>query len=239
MNNKENMSTENNKISIGKILFTFLYILIFPALLLFLSGDWFWTEGLIFSLWFLILCYTTIIYLYRKDPALLNERYKKPGSGNQKGWDTYVVMGLVIGFISWIIIMPLDAHRYNWSSMNSLWLKICGGIALLLSFFFFLRSYIDNTFLSPLVRIQSDRKHQVISTGVYGFVRHPMYLAGSLLFIGTPMLLGSLYGLAIGVLVIVLLAFRIIGEEKMLLNELEGYDTYKFKVKYRLIPFIW
>jgi len=216
-----------------------LYILIFPALLLFLSGDWFWTEGLIFSLWFLILCYTTIIYLYRKDPALLNERYKKPGSGNQKGWDTYVVMGLVIGFISWIIIMPLDAHRYNWSSMNSLWLKICGGIALLLSFFFFLRSYIDNTFLSPLVRIQSDRKHQVISTGVYGFVRHPMYLAGSLLFIGTPMLLGSLYGLAIGVLVIVLLAFRIIGEEKMLLNELEGYDTYKFKVKYRLIPFIW
>jgi len=239
MNNKENMSTENNKISIGKILFTFLYILIFPALLLFLSGDWFWTEGIIFSIWFLILCYTTIIYLYRKDPALLNERYKKPGSGNQKGWDTYVVMGLVIGFISWIIIMPLDAHRYNWSSMNSLWLKICGGIALLLSFFFFLRSYIDNTFLSPLVRIQSDRKHQVISTGVYGFVRHPMYLAGSLLFIGTPMLLGSLYGLAIGVLVIVLLAFRIIGEEKMLLNELEGYDTYKFKVKYRLIPFIW
>jgi protein-S-isoprenylcysteine O-methyltransferase Ste14 len=223
----------------GKVIFTLIYILIFPALILFLSGDWFWTEGWIFGIWFTVLCFSTIIYLYRKDPALLEERYKKPGDGNQKGWDKYVVYGLVIAFVSWIIIMPLDAKRYVWSMPFPLAIKILGGIELLISFFLFFRSFTDNTFLSALVRIQSERKQQVVTTGVYGFVRHPMYLGGALLFLGTPMLLGSLFGIIIGVLVLFLLAGRIIGEEKMLMNELEGYDDYKKKVKYRLIPFVW
>jgi protein-S-isoprenylcysteine O-methyltransferase Ste14 len=233
------MNEKNAKLTIGKIVFTFIYILIFPALLLFLSGDWCWVEGWLFCVWFTALCFITIIYLYRKDPALLSERYKQPGTANQKGWDTYVVYGLLIGFITWIIIMPLDAKRFEWSAFFPIWLKIIGGIELLFSFFFFFRSYSDNTFLSPLVRIQAERKHQVVSTGVYSFVRHPMYLGGILLFIGTPLELGSLYGLLVGVLVSILLAIRILGEEKMLINELEGYSDYKKKVKYRLIPYVW
>jgi protein-S-isoprenylcysteine O-methyltransferase Ste14 len=233
------MTPVNNKISVIKMTGTFLYILIFPLLLLILSGDWFWTEGLIFSIWFIVLCYSTIIYLYRKDPALLAERYKKPGTANQKGWDTYVVAGLVIGFFLWIVIMPLDARRFGWTTCFPLWVKITGGNGLIFSFFFFYRSYTDNTFLSPLVRIQTERKQKVVSTGVYGFVRHPMYLGGTLLFIGTPMLLGSSYGLILGFLLLLLLSGRIIGEEKMLINELEGYAAYKKRVKYRLLPFVW
>jgi len=120
-----------------------------------------------------------------------------------------------------------------------LYLKIPGGILLIISFFFFFRSYADNTYLSALVRIQSERKHQLVSTGVYGFVRHPMYLGVSLLFTGTPLLLGSVYGMFTGLLIIFLLAARISGEEKMLTAELEGYEEYKKNVKYRLIPFIW
>jgi protein-S-isoprenylcysteine O-methyltransferase Ste14 len=233
------MNSEQKKMTPVKIIFTLLYILVFPALLLYLSGDWFWTEGWIFSGWFAVLCYTTIIYLYIKDPALLNERYKKPGDGNQQVWDQLVVYGLVVGFITWIIIMPLDAKRYQWTAGFPLALKIAGGAELVLSFFFFFRSYADNTFLSPLVRVQEERKHQVVETGVYGFVRHPMYLAGILLFIGTPMLLGSIFGIIAGFAVTLLLVFRIRGEEKMLSKELEGYTEYKKKVKYRLIPYIW
>ena len=231
-------STKLNS-QVVKMIFSLIYILMFPAVLLFLSGDWFWVEGWIFSIWFVVLCFTTIIYLYRKDPALLAERYRKPGTVNQKGWDKYVVYGLVIGFITWIVIMPLDAKRYGWTTYFPLWLKVLGGIALIFSFFFFYRSYVDNTFLSPLVRIQAERKQQVVSTGVYGFVRHPMYLGGILLFIGTPLLLGSKYGVIIGLLLLFLLGGRIIGEEKMLVNELEGYADYKKKVKYRLLPFVW
>jgi protein-S-isoprenylcysteine O-methyltransferase Ste14 len=233
------LNEKNTKLSIGKIVFTFIYILIFPALLLFLSGDWYWIEGWLFCVWFTALCFITIIYLYQKDPALLSERYKQPGTANQKGWDRYVVYGLLIGFVTWIIIMPLDAKRFEWSAFFPIWLKIIGGIELLFSFFFFFRSYADNTFLSPLVRIQAERKHHVVSTGVYGFVRHPMYLGGILLFIGTPLELGSLYGLLVGVVIPILLATRILGEEKMLTTELEGYSDYKKKVKYRLIPFVW
>lgn len=225
--------------TISRIIFTLIYILIFPVLLLFLSGDWLWIEGWIFSIWFTVLCFTTIIYLYLKDPELLAERYKKPGTANHKEWDKYVVAGLLIGFILWIVIMPLDAKRFGWTKYFPLWLKCLGGTGLLLSFFFFYRSYTDNTFVSPLIRIQKERKQKVISTGVYGFVRHPMYLGGILLFIGTPMLLGSIYGIIVGLIVIFLLVGRIIGEEKMLVNELEGYEEYKKKVKYRLIPFIW
>ncbi len=222
-----------------KIAFAFLYVLLFPALILILSGDAGWPEGWIFSGWFILLCYSTILYLYRKDPALLEERYKQPGTGNQEHWDRYIVYGLLVGFILWIIIMPLDARRFEWSPVFPLWLNVAGVAGLAGSFFLFFRSYTDNTFLSPLVRIQADRKQRVVSTGVYRFVRHPMYLGGILMFVGTPLLLGSLYGLIIGLMLTVLLMARILGEERMLVNDLEGYREYTQNVRYRLFPFLW
>ncbi len=197
-----------------KIAFAFLYILLFPVLLLLISGDFAWTEGWIFSIWFLVLCYSTILYLYQNDPALLEERYRQPGTGNQETWDRYVVYGLVIGFVAWIVIMPLDAKRFGWSPLFHLWLKVAGGAGLVGSFFLFFRSYTDNTFLSPLVRIQEDRKQRVVSTGVYGFVRHPMYLGGILMFLGTPLLLGSSFGVIAGLALTILLMARVAGEEK-------------------------
>jgi protein-S-isoprenylcysteine O-methyltransferase Ste14 len=222
-----------------RIAFAFLYILIFPVLLLLISGDLIWPEGWIFSIWFLVLCYSTILYLYKKDPGLLEERYKQPGSGNQQGWDRYVVYGLLVGFIAWIVIMPLDAKRFGWSPLFPLWLKAAGGAGLAGSFFLFFRSYADNTFLSPLVRIQDDRKQRVVSTGVYGFVRHPMYLGGILMFLGAPLLLGSSLGVAAGLALTMLLMARVVGEERMLAGELEGYREYMQHVRYRLLPFLW
>lgn len=233
------MANEHPGITPIKLVLTFIYVLIFPVLLLLLSGDWLWLEGWLFSIWYAALCFAAILYLYRKDPALLAERYKKPGSGNQKGWDKYVVIGLVLGFTAWIVIMPLDAKRFLWTPYFPLLLKILGGLILLLSSFFLYRAYTDNTFVSPLVRIQSERKQHVVDTGVYGIVRHPMYLGGTLLFLGAPLLMGSLYGLILGLFLTLLLAGRILGEEEMLLRELEGYAAYRQKVRYRLIPFVW
>ena len=228
-----------NEITIAKLLFTFVYILIFPALLLFMSGNWFWIEGLIFSLWFIVFCAATIIYLYLKSPALLIERYKMPGSKGQKKWDIIVVTLLVIGFTCWIVLMPLDAERFQWTSFFPVWAKILGGLCLIPSTILFLRAYMDNPYLSGLVRIQEERKQYVVTNGVYGLVRHPMYLGATFLFVGAPILMGSFYGLIFGVLLSILLVVRSIGEEKMLMDELEGYEDYKKKVKYRLIPFVW
>jgi protein-S-isoprenylcysteine O-methyltransferase Ste14 len=200
------MPTEKNQLTRVRMILTVIYVLIFPVLILFVSGDWLWIEGWIYNIWFVLLCSLVIVMLHAKDPALLAERYKKQGTGNQKGWDKYVVYGVVLGFIIWIVIMPLDAKRYVWSTNFPAWLRIVGGLGLMLSAFLFYRSFADNTFASPLVRIQSERKQQLVSTGVYGFVRHPMYLAGILMFLVAPLLLGSLYGVLIAILISFLLA---------------------------------
>ena len=118
-------------------------------------------------------------------------------------------------------------------------LKILGGLLLLPSLYFLYKANATNTYLSTAVRIQSERGHKVIQTGVYSFVRHPMYLGAILMFIGAPILLGSLFGLVTSIFIVILLMFRIIGEEKMLLEDLEGYGEYMKKVRYRLIPLFW
>jgi protein-S-isoprenylcysteine O-methyltransferase Ste14 len=182
---------------------------------------------------------STVIYMFVKDPDLLAERRKAPGSGNQKRWDVFILYTIFVISIIWILIMPLDAKRFGWSPIFPLSVKIIGGVLLILSLFLIFSSTAANTYLSTRVRIQSDRKQQVISTVVYGFVRHPLYLGYLLLVIGGPLLLGSIAGLPLGLLGIITIMLRIFGEEKMLVHDLEGYEEYRKKVKYRLIPFIW
>ena len=228
-----------NPVSPPKLAGAALYIAAWPALLLILGGDVRWLEGWLFSAWFLGLCATVIIWLYRSDPALLAERYRRPGSGGQRGRDQVVVYAIVAGFAAWIVLMPLDARRFGWTPALPVGLKATGGALLFLSAFLLFRSFHDNKFLSPLVRAQTERKQRVVSTGVYGFVRHPMYLGAVLMFGGTPLLLGSVVGLGLAAAMTLLLAFRIVGEERLLADELEGYADYRQKVRYRLVPFVW
>lgn len=234
------MTTENNKMTVGRFIFSsIITILIFPAVILFLSGNWLWLEGWIFSLWFDAMVLSNMIYLYWKDPALLAERSKAPGSDNQKQWDKYLIIVIYLWALVWFIIMPLDAKRFGWSPLFPVWLKVLGGVALLPALYLIYQATVENTYLSTLVRIQTDRNQHVISTGVYGFVRHPLYLGCLLMTLAAPLLLGSLYGLIIGFFGVIVVVGRIIGEENMLVNELEGYEEYQKKVKYRLVPFVW
>lgn len=221
-----------------KLAATGAYLVVWPVLQLWLSGDWCWVEGWFFGLWFLALCATCIVWLYRKDPSLLAERYRKPGSGGQSRADKFIVYGLVVGFIAWIVLPALD-RRFGWTPRVPFWAEAGGGVLLLGAAFFLFRSFSDNTFLSPLVRVQTERRQQVVSTGVYGLVRHPMYLGASLMFLGGPLLLGSALGLLLGLGLVLLLMERIIGEENLLARELEGYEAYRHHVRYRLVPRIW
>jgi protein-S-isoprenylcysteine O-methyltransferase Ste14 len=89
------------------------------------------------------------------------------------------------------------------------------------------------------VRVQTERGHRVISTGVYGWVRHPMYLGATLMFVGGSLVTGAASALAAGLALSVLLAVRSLDEEALLSRELAGYDEYCRRVRYRLIPFVW
>lgn len=234
------MTTEGKKMSpVAFVLNIVISALFYPGLTLLLAGNWRWVEGWIFGLWFDVMLLFNIIYLYWKDPALLTERAKAPGSDNQKTWDKYLLSFIFALALLWLVIQPLDAERFHWSPAFPLWLKILGAVALIPALYLIERTTMENTFLSSRVRIQSERKQHVISTGVYGFVRHPLYLGCMFMMIGAPLLLGSIYGLLITFIGLIALAGRISGEEKMLSGELEGYEEYKKKVTYRLIPFIW
>jgi protein-S-isoprenylcysteine O-methyltransferase Ste14 len=225
--------------AIRLVLNSIITILFFPAIVLFASGDWRWLEGWIFALWFVAMILSATIYLAMRDPALLAERSRVRFAENQKGWDRYVLVTFSVLMLAWFIVMPLDARRFKWSPDFPAWLKVLGGLMLIPSLYLIFKSTAENTFASTMVRIQKERKQKVVSTGVYGIVRHPMYLGAVLMMFGAPFLLGSIWGLIIGAIGFCLLIGRIIGEEKMLINELEGYSEYMDRVHYRLIPFVW
>ncbi len=233
------MDAEKNNLTIGQIVFLLIYPLIYPVLTLGLAGDWLWVEGWLWAGTLVVAIYSIYAYLFIKDPALLKERFQKPGSKNQKNWDKILLTIFFITILVWLVIMPLDAKRFGWSPEFPLWLKIIGWILTAIAWVSIFQVFRENTFASPLVRIQTERKQKVISTGPYSIVRHPMY-AGLLLWLfGTPLLLGSLYGLLIAFPLAGLLAIRAVKEEKMLKEELEGYESYARGVKYRFIPKVW
>jgi len=179
------------------------------------------------------------IYLAVRDPALLAERSRLRFAENQKAWDKYVIVSIYVLTIVWLIIMPLDAKRFGWSPTFPFSVKVLGGLILIPSLYLILQATAENTFASAAVRIQKERQQHVISTGVYAFVRHPMYLGAVLMIFGAPLLLGSMWGLIFGVFALGVLIGRILGEEKMLVEELPGYSDYMKTTRYRLVPFIW
>jgi protein-S-isoprenylcysteine O-methyltransferase Ste14 len=213
--------------------------LIAPLIILGAGGNWRWVEGWLFALWFDVMVLANMTYLFFKDPALLAERRKRPGSDNQQGWDAVMLSGIYVVALAWLVILPLDAARFHWSPPFPLWLKVAGGLLLLPALYLIQRATMENTYMSTLVRIQGDRGHRVVSTGVYGFVRHPLYLGCLLMMVGGPLLVGSVAGLLITALGVVGLVARILGEEHMLRTELEGYAGYEKKIRYRLIPYVW
>src|SRR5271157_5587877 len=213
-------------------------VLGFAALLLWLSGDWRWVEGWIFGVWWVSFVAALYLWLRFRDPALLAERMRMPGSGGESRTDMALLFAIKACFLASLLVSALNV-RFGWTDRLPPWSEACGGILLLGGSFPFFRAFTDNPYLSQLVRIQTERGQHVIDTGVYGFVRHPMYLGASLVFIGGPLLLGSVCGLLLGLATVGLLILRIFGEEKLLARDLEGYRAYREKVRYRLMPHVW
>ena len=213
-------------------------IVVYLGLLLGLSGDWRWVEAWIFGVWLASLAAVILFWLQYKDPALLAERFRMPGTGGESRSDVAILIGIKVCFMGLIVVPALDV-RFGWTHRLPLWSEVCGGILLLGGSFPFFRAFTDNTYASQLVRIQSERGQHVIDTGVYGFVRHPMYLGASVAFVGGTLLLGSVCGLLIGLALVGLLVVRIFGEEKLLARDLDGYKEYVQKVRYRLVPHVW
>jgi protein-S-isoprenylcysteine O-methyltransferase Ste14 len=174
------------------------------------------------------------LWLAKHDPQLLAERLSPPIQHRQTARDKFLMLGIIVLWCSWMVLMALDSMRYRLSDVSS-WLQGIGALGPLASLYAGYRVFRENTYAAPVVKVQKERGQRVIATGPYGCVRHPMYAGAILLFLGTPLLLGSWYGLAAAPILIILLAVRVVIEEKTLRDGLE----YMARVHYRLIPGIW
>ena len=170
--------------------------------------------------------------LFVKSPTLLEKRLNaKEKEGAQKG----VLALSALLFIAGFVVAGLD-HRFGWSSVPP-WAIILASAVLLISYALYAEVMRENAYLSRTVEVQEGQ--QVVDTGLYGIVRHPMYAVTLWLFLSIPVVLGSWWSLLCFAPYAAVIILRIHNEEKVLTRSLPGYAEYKTRVKYRLIPFVW
>jgi protein-S-isoprenylcysteine O-methyltransferase Ste14 len=209
---------------LGVLLFVPAGSLHWPAAWLFLAtlGG----LGLLGGLWFA-----------KINPELLAERMRPAIQKEQPAADKLFI--IVFGSVAmiWLIMMGLD-ERNQWSDM-SVGFQAVGFALLMLSLALSFWVMRENTFAAPVVKIQAERGHQVVRTGPYALVRHPMYSGAIFFFLGVALLLGSWWGAAIIPIFIGLFAMRAVIEERTLVAGLPDYRNYAAEVRYRLLPGIW
>jgi|SRR5579859_7176078 len=210
-------------------------LLLFPLVLFLVAGTLAWPAAWIFLILFYSFIVITVYLLSKHNPGLLEERMSVFKPNPQP--DTMFLLVCAVSLV-WLIVMPLDAVRFHWSQLP-LWLQIVGALILVGSFAVMYLTFCENAYLTPTVRIQEERGHAVVSTGPYRFVRHPMYAGFHLFFIGMPLLLGSVFGLVLAPVLIGLVVWRAVLEERTLQKELSGYDAYMAQVTSRFIPHVW
>jgi protein-S-isoprenylcysteine O-methyltransferase Ste14 len=206
---------------------------VFYCLLLFLAaGSLIYWNGWLFIGAYYISIFLIMIYLTVNNPALFEKRMKIKEEDNAQK-----LFKILLAIITVIIrlISGYD-YRFHWSTVSII-LVVLSTILMILGTIILFNVMKQNTYLSAVIEVQEDQK--VMDTGLYSIVRHPMYMAYSIIFLFTPLVLGSFYALIPSVITLILLVMRIINEEKVLIKELKGYDLYVKKVKYRLIPYIW
>lgn len=214
-------------------IFKFILGLVMVAVLVFWPAGTFdyWNAWLLMGLLFIPMFIAGII-LWIKNPHLLRKRLDvKEKQGEQK---KVIGMSAII-FILGFVLAGLD-YRYGWSNMP-VSIVFTASVVFVISYIFYAEVLRENTYLSRTIEVQENQK--VIDTGLYGIVRHPMYLATILLFLSFPIVLGSWLSFVIFCFFPFILVKRIKNEEEVLENGLEGYKEYKQKVKYKMIPFVW
>lgn len=214
-------------------IFKFLLGVLLVGLLIFIpAGTIKFLNGWLFMGLLFIPMFIAGIIMMVKSPNLLRSRLDaKEKESKQK-----MVVGLSgLMFLSGFILAGLN-YRFNWLELSNI-VVIISSIVFLLSYILYAEVLRENAFLSRTIKVE--KKQKLIDTGLYGIVRHPMYLATIFLFLSMPLILGSLISFLVFLLYPFIIIKRLNNEEKILEKDLKGYKEYKKKVKYKLIPFIW
>ncbi len=225
------MSNLNTKVWSRSIVFA-----IVLALLLFVpAGTIEYWQAWVYLVVFFASSVAVTIYLMNKDPALLMRRMKAGPTAEREKTQKIIMFFAMVSFVTIFLVSALD-YRFMWSPVP-LAVVIGGDIVVALGFFITFLVVKENTFASATIEITKDQS--VISTGPYAIVRHPMYSGGLLIVLGTPLALGSLWGFLTFIPTSIWIVWRLLDEEKFLAKNLAGYDEYRAKIRYRLVPHVW
>jgi protein-S-isoprenylcysteine O-methyltransferase Ste14 len=191
--------------------------------------------------WALLIVFTlgsvaAIAWLARANPALLAERMGSPVQKGQPLWDRIWLGGFAVFFCAWVAFMAWDAAQGEFRAMP-VWLQAAGLAGMFAYGFGVWRTFGENTFAAPVVKVQDGQS--VIDTGPYARVRHPMYACALLLSLSMPLVLGSWRGFAGTAVLVAILAWRTLREERVLRRDLPGYTAYAERVRFRWIPNLW
>lgn len=211
----------------------FLSGLVLMGVLLFLPAGSFayWQGWLLIGILFVPMFFAGLVML-KRNPELLQKRLRDREEQNEQ---KAVIFMSGLMFLAAFIVAGLN-FRFQWIVMPS-WICVAAAVLFLLGYLLYAEVLRENVWLSRTVEVQENQK--VIDTGLYGIVRHPMYLSTLILFLSMPLVLGSVISFVITLLYIPLIARRIRNEEQVLEAGLQGYTQYKKKVKYKVIPFVW
>jgi protein-S-isoprenylcysteine O-methyltransferase Ste14 len=203
------------------------------ALMLFLpAGDFVYPNAWLFMALLFVPMLILGVWLYVANPALLASRLKNK---EQRMEQKHVVALSGIIFISVFVLCGLD-YRYDWSQVPR-WIICVASVLLLVGYAMYAEVMRENAYLSRTIEVQEGQ--QLIDTGMYAVVRHPMYSATIIMYMAIPLVLGSLWALILMLFYPLVIVIRIQNEEQLLVQELPGYREYQKRVKYKIIPGIW
>lgn len=233
METKSEMTNQERSILIRKMIIRLSLVPLFIGICTLLPAGTFkyWQVYLYFSVMVIPMVFV-LFYFLKRDPKFLERRAK--GTEKVKEQKLIQLISLPV-FMAAFIIPGLD-RRFGWSDVP-VEIIIITNIVILGGYLIIFNVFRQNSYASRIV--ETDKEQKVIITGLYGVVRHPMYIGVLIMYMPTPLALGSYWGLIPMALLPVALVLRILNEEKVLKENLEGYKEYCLKTKYRLIPYIW
>jgi len=199
------------------------------------AGTFHYWQAWVYLSIFTVASILTTLYLLREDRALLERRMSGGPMAEKRPAQKLIMLCTSIGFMALLIVPALD-HRFGWSAVP-LGGVVAGDVLVAIGFYLVSLVYRENTFTSATIEIAENQK--VISNGPYAIVRHPMYASASLYLLGTPLALGSYWGLVPIAAMMPFLIWRLLDEERFLARNLPGYTEYQKRVRHRLVPFVW
>lgn len=210
-------------------------IVFFGALLFMPAGTLDYWQGWVFIAVFTVASLVPSAYLAVHDPAALRRRMKAGPGAETRPVQKLVMVGVLAAVVAVLILSALD-HRFEWSSVPTA-VVVLGDVLITVGLLLAQLVVVQNSWAAATITVEAGQ--QLVSTGLYGWVRHPMYTGGLVMMAGMPLALDSYWGLIPVAVAVPLLGVRIVDEEALLRAELTGYDDYTRRVRHRLIPYVW